>query len=129
MLFSLSSINLNRTTFSIMILLVSPLLSACQFKPVTDQNNGVVPQVVHDMAGTYVGSWTMFGIDAEGQVVEYSSWTDTVKAENPQMDGDRAYVLATDEMVFENSNIPPMEVSWKEGYISDAGWHSWRPVH
>ena len=109
--------NLNRYIFGIMILLVSLPLSACQFKLVTDQNNGVVPQAVRDMAGTYVGSWTSFGIDAEGQVVKYASWTDTVKAENPQIDGDQAYVLATDEMVFEDNNIPPMKITWKEGYF------------
>ena len=105
---------LNRHIVSIMMLLVLLSLAACQSMLVTAQE---MPQAVRDMVGTYVGSWDMFGIDAEGQVVKYASWTDTVTAENPQIDGDRAYVHATDEMVFEDSNIPPMTVTWKEGYF------------
>lgn len=107
----------NRYIVSIMILLVSLPLSACQFKLVTDQNNGVVPQAVRDMAGNFAGSWTMFGLDEEGQAVKVVSWTDTVQAENPQIDGDRAYVLVTDEMVYEDNNIPPMQLTWNEGYF------------
>ncbi|MEM7126829.1 MAG: hypothetical protein AAF702_10915 [Chloroflexota bacterium] len=106
--------------FIIMTLLVSLLLSACQFQLLATENSGpshAVPQAVRDMAGTYVGSWTMFGLDGEGNVVKYSAWKDTVTAENPQLDGDRAYVHAADEMVFENSNIPPMTVTWEEGYF------------
>lgn len=107
----------NRYVFSIMMLLVSLPLSACQFKLVTDQKHDVVPQAVRDMAGTYVGLWTMFGLDEEGQVVKLVSWTDTVQAANPRIDGNRAFILATDQMVFEDNNIPPMEVSWQEGYF------------
>lgn len=112
--------NLNRTIFSIMILLVSLLLSACQFKLVTDPNNGsslVVPEAVRDLEGNYVGSWTMFGIDEEGQVVKSLSWTDTIQAENPQMDGEQAYVLTNTAMVFDGGDIPPMEFPGKEGYF------------
>lgn len=129
--------NLNRYIFSIMILLVSLLLSACQpiqmevtdpaalsqiqpTETVTDKNHGssqVVPQAVRDMEGIFVGSWTAFGIDEEGQVVKLFSWTDTLKAENAQIDGDRAYILTTDEMVFEGSDVPSIKVPGKEGYF------------
>lgn len=129
--------HLNRYIFGIMILLVSLSLSACQpiqievtdpaplsqIQPpetVTDKNTGssqVVPQAVRDLEGNYVGSWTAFGIDAEGQVVQYFSWTDTIKAENSQMDGEQAYVLTTGEMVFEGSDIPPMKITGREGYF------------
>ncbi len=77
----------------------------------------VVPQAVRDLAGTYAGSWTLFGIDEEGQVVKLVSWTDTIQAEHPQIDGEQAYVLTTGEMVFDNSNIPPMQIAGKEGYF------------
>ena len=116
------------------VLLLALLLSACQpiqpdpaalsqiqpTETVTDQNNGsahVVPQAVRDLAGNYVGSWTVFGIDEEGQVVKLVSWTDTIQAENPQIDGEQAYVLTTGEMVFDSSNIPPMKIAGKEGYF------------
>jgi hypothetical protein len=111
---------MNRYLIGKTILLVSLTLAASQFTAFMAQANRSspeVPQAVHDMVGTYVGSWTMFGVDEEGHVVEFSSWTDTVTAENPQIDGEKAYVHATDAMVFENSNIPPMEVTWIEGYF------------
>jgi len=119
---------------TISVLLLALLLSACQpiqpdpaalsqiqpAETVTDQNNGsshVVPQAVRDLEGNYVGSWTMFGIDEEGQAVKLISWTDTIQAENPQIDGEQAYVLTTGEMVFDSSNIPPMKIAGKEGYF------------
>lgn len=119
---------------TISVLLLALLLSACQpiqpdpaalsqiqpTETVTDQNNGsshVVPQAVRDLEGNYVGSWTVFGIDEEGQVVKLVSWTDTIQAENPQIDGEQAYVLTTGEMVFDSSNIPPMKIAGKEGYF------------
>lgn len=127
--------NLNPTIFGILILLASLPLLACQpvqlpdsaalsqiqpIEPVADENDGssqIVPQAVRDLAGSYVGSWTIFGIDEERQVVEYFSWTDTMKAENPQIDGDQAYVLTTGEIVYEDSNIPPQKITGKEGYL------------
>jgi hypothetical protein len=119
---------------TIFVLLLALLSSACQpiqpdpaalsqiqpSETVTDQNNGsshVVPQAVRDLEGSYVGSWTVFGIDEEGQVVKLVSWTDTIQAENPQIDGEQAYVLTTGEMVFDSSNIPPMKIAGKEGYF------------
>ena len=126
--------NLNRTIFGIMILLVSLFLSACQpiqapdpaassqsqpIETVTDNNNGssqVVPQAVRDLEGTYVGTWTLFGIDEESKVVKLASWTDTIKAEDPQMDDEQAYVLTTSEMVFDGSDAPPVTFTGREGY-------------
>lgn len=119
---------------TISVLLLALLLSACQpiqpapaaltpiqsTETVSDQDNApahVVPQAVRDLEGNYIGSWTMFGVDEEGQVVKLVSWTDTIRAENAQIDGEQAYVLTTGEMVFDNDNIPPMEITGKEGYF------------
>jgi hypothetical protein len=119
---------------TISVLLLALVLSACQPIPpdpaalsqiqptetVTDQNNGsshVVPQAVRDLEGNYVGSWTVFGIDEEGQVVKLVSWTDTIQAENPQIVGEQAYVLTAGEMVFDSGNIPPMKIAGREGYF------------
>jgi hypothetical protein len=118
-----------------MILFVSLFLSSCQpiqaldpaassqiqpIETVTGKNNGssqVVPKAVRDLEGTYVGSWTLFGIDEESKVVKLASWTDTIKAENPQMDDEQAYVLTTSEMDFEGSDAPPVKFTGKEGYF------------
>ena len=127
--------NLSRYIFGIMILLVPLFLSSCQpiqaldpaassqiqpVQTITGNNNGssqVVPQAVRDLEGTYVGSWTLFGIDEESKVVKLASWTDTIKAENPQMDDEQAYVLTTSEMVFDGSDAPPVQFTGKEGYF------------
>jgi len=115
-------------------LFLALLLSACQpiqpdsvalsqIQPaemVTAQNEDSstgVPQAVRDLAGSYGGSWTMFGLDEAGQVVKLVAWTDTIQAENPQVDGTQTYVLTTGEMVFEDTNIPPLKIAGKEGYF------------
>jgi hypothetical protein len=126
---------LNRYIFGVMILLASLFLSSCQpiqapdpaassqiqpTETVTGKNNGssqVVPQAVRDLEGTYGGSWTLFGIDEESKVVTLASWTDTIKAESPQMDDEQAYVLTTTEMVFDGSAAPPVNFTGKEGYF------------
>jgi hypothetical protein len=75
-----------------------------------------VPKEVNDIAGTFAGSWTMFGIDAQGQITKKAAWTDTVKAENPISSPDRAYVTTTTEMIFEGRPTP-MKIDGKEGYF------------
>ena len=76
-----------------------------------------VPKEVRDLAGTYKGAWTMYGIDGKGEVVKRMAWTDTVKAEKPQVKDSRAFVTITDEMTFEGGKIPPFKMVGKEGYI------------
>jgi hypothetical protein len=75
------------------------------------------PKEVRDIAGTYTGSWAMYGIDEKGAVVKRMAWTDTVKAENPEVKGDRAFVTMTDEMTFEGGKIPPFKTKGTEGYF------------
>jgi hypothetical protein len=75
------------------------------------------PKEVRDLVGTYTGSWTMFGIDETGKTVKRMAWTDTIKAEKPEIKGNRAYVFTTDEMNFEGGRIPPVKVQGKEGYF------------
>src|SRR5688572_25662514 len=76
-----------------------------------------VPKEVRALVGTYTGSWTMFGIDDQGNVKRQMAWTDTMKAENPEVKGDRASVATTDEMTFEGSNAPPFKIRAREGYF------------
>ena len=107
---------LKLSSSAISVLLLALLLSAC--RPIQpDPAARVVPQAVRALAGTYAGSWTLFSIDEEGEVVKLMAWTDTIQAENPQVEGDQAYVLTTGEMVFDNSNIPPLKIAGKEGYF------------
>src|SRR6476661_3318347 len=80
-----------------------------------------VPKEVRDLAGSYTGSWTIFGIDEKGDVVKRMAWTDTIKAEKPEVQGDRAYVSTIDEMTFEGGKIPPSKVQGREGYFVTNG--------
>jgi hypothetical protein len=75
-----------------------------------------VPKEVRAIAGTYTGSWALFGIDDKGGVVKKAAWTDTVTAADPQVKGDRAFVTMTDEMVFEGG-AGKFKMQGTEGYF------------
>lgn len=127
--------NLNPYVYGITLLVVTLTLAACQpvqaIDPATvsqsqpvetatekdDDSAPIVPKEVLDLEGSYFGSWTLYGVDEEGNEVELASWTDTIKAEAPQVDGDQAFVLTTTEMAFEGSDAPAMEFPGKEGYF------------
>jgi hypothetical protein len=79
-----------------------------------------VPEEVRALAGTYAGVWTMYGLDAQGAVVKRMAWADTMRAENPQVEGDRAFLTTVDEMVFEGGAAPPYRVEGREGFFLDA---------
>src|SRR5207237_216029 len=38
-----------------------------------------VPKEIRDLVGTYVGAWTVYGIDAQSTVVKRFAWSDTLK--------------------------------------------------
>ena len=76
-----------------------------------------LPKELSDLMGTYVGEWTIFGIDEKGQIVKKTSWTDTIKTKNPIVKSDRAYVTTSDEMIFEGGKIPPRKYQGTEGYL------------
>ena len=67
------------------------------------------------MVGTYTGSWSMFGMDQNGNIVKKMSWTDVLEAKNPEVKDGQAYVTTIDNMLFEGS-IPPQKVTGSEGY-------------
>jgi hypothetical protein len=75
-----------------------------------------VPQEVRALEGAYTGSWTMYGINDKGEVVKRMAWTDTVKASNAKVEGNRAYVTTTVEMTFEGTPRP-IKIEGKEGYF------------
>jgi hypothetical protein len=79
-----------------------------------------VPKEVRDLAGTYTGDWTLFGIDEAGAVVKRRTWTSTAKAAKPQVKDDRAFVTATDEMTFENGK-GSFKMEFTEGYFLKKG--------
>jgi hypothetical protein len=75
-----------------------------------------VPKEVEAISGTFTGTWVMYGIDGQAQVIKRGSWTDTMRAENAVMKDDRAYVTTVDEMIFEGRPTP-MKIDGKEGYL------------
>jgi hypothetical protein len=46
-----------------------------------------IPKEVGAITGTFTGSWSMFGIDGQGQVIKKGVWTDTMKRGEPANQG------------------------------------------
>ena len=95
------------------------ILLACSFSLGTGRaadTTSEVPKEVKALVGTYSGSWKSFGIDAQGQVVQVGAWTDSMKAEKPVREAERAWVSTEDVMVFEGRTGAPFKVPGKEGY-------------
>lgn len=99
------------TTLSFVLVLAAALAAAAQ-EPARQ-----APAEVKAIAGTYAGAWTIYGVDEAGQPLKRAAWTDVIKAENPVVKGDRAFVNVTDEMTFEGGRIPPRKTQGMEGYF------------
>lgn len=91
---------------------LAPLVAAPEPKPAR-----AVPAEVRALAGTYAGAWTTYGLAPGGSVVARMSWKDVMRAEEPALDGDVAYVRTTDDMTFEGEVRPPLRVNGREGYV------------
>lgn len=76
-----------------------------------------IPKEVAAIAGNYSGEWTMYGMDEKGQIVKRAAWKDILKAENPVIKGERAFVTITDAMSFEGTSAPPRTSTGIEGYL------------
>lgn len=67
------------------------------------------------LVGAYSGSWEAFGLDANGDVVSKSTWTDEVVAANPVVTKDRAYVTVTDTLSISGGGM--FAVNFEEGFL------------
>ncbi|HEV2876540.1 MAG TPA: hypothetical protein VGW09_04625, partial [Nitrososphaeraceae archaeon] len=62
------------------ILLAVITVTSCNGNASTEQANSTqIPKEVKDVVGTYTGSWTIYGLDANGQVIKQMAWTETLK--------------------------------------------------
>jgi hypothetical protein len=76
-----------------------------------------IPKEVQALVGTYAGEWTMYGVNAKGEVTPRVRWTDTLKADSPKVEGGRAFVTVVDEMTFAGVKAPPRKTTFREGYF------------
>ena len=84
-------------------------------------NVDMLPEEVENMVGTYLGEWTIYGLDGDGNTIPFTTWTDSAVAGNPTAEDGRAYVSVIDYMTFQPP-IPPQTVEWIEGYtVNDYG--------
>lgn len=67
------------------------------------------------LTGIYTGEWATMGVDASGNPIAKSSWTDLVKTGTITVTEDREYVSAFDHMVFADGTT--YDLSWNEGYL------------
>lgn len=106
---------MNKLFIALKNTLVLSLFIACF--AVFAQAQQQIPAEVKAVVGTYTGTWTAFTINDKGEIIKQMSWTDVMKAENPVVEKDRAYVSTVDEMSFDGGRIPPMKAPGKEGYM------------
>src|SRR5262245_4864310 len=75
-------------------------------------------EVVTKKAGTYEGSWELFGRRATGMTYSAMKWTDVAIADKPVAEKTRAYVTVNDSMTM--ADMSKIEQSWIEGVLIEA---------
>lgn len=80
-----------------------------------------IPPELTALQGTYTGQWTLFGINAEGEVVRKTAWTDKLVTGSVQLLPDRMFVSWVNEQTFEGTQRPPTKVEGKEGFFLRNG--------
>jgi len=109
---------------SVMSTTLIALLIVCAFvtSSFCEEQNTEIPKEIQSLVGSYQGEWTAYGIDSIGQVIQATSWVDTMTLSDPVIEGNRVYAPTEDKMYFKGGHIPPMTVSGIEGYfINDDG--------
>jgi hypothetical protein len=102
---------------SIGFLLLIVIALGCSLTLCAQSRPLAVPKEVQNVTGTYSGSWILYTLDANAQVIKQYAWVDTMKADKPVVEKGRAFVTTSDQMFFEGGKIPPMKVAGKEGYL------------
>ena len=75
---------------------------------------------LNKLIGVFVGEWTTYKLNGKGEIVIVNSWKDTLHTNSPIINDSLAYVNVNSIMHFENEDIPPYKMQFKEGYkISD----------
>lgn len=97
--------------------IISLLIASVIISSLAQSNSRQVPKEVQAIVGTYTGSWISYGLNEKGEVIRQAAWTDTLKAENPVVTAERAFVTTVDELTFEGGRIPPQKVQGTEGYL------------
>ncbi len=72
-------------------------------------------QAVEAIAGTYEGSWTMYGLDASDESTVAMTWTDVSTATDPTADDTRAWASVLD--IMDTDQYGQMESEFIEGYM------------
>jgi len=76
-----------------------------------------VPKEVRALEGSFVGAWTMYGINDKADVIKRFTWTDTINSTGVEVKNDRAYIKWVNEQTFEGRPGPPRKTEGKEGYF------------
>lgn len=69
------------------------------------------------LVGTYKGEWSVFAMDANGQIFEKSKWVDVLVEENAKDDLERPTVEATNTITFPNGQM--IVSRFLEGFYTD----------
>jgi len=110
------AMRMKRTNRIWITLFFTPFLASLVLVAPVPAENPEVPEAVKHLVGTYSGSWTMYGVDDKGGVVEKMKWTDVMEAKDPQIKDGRAFVSTLDKMEF-GGGVPTQQMAGTEGYF------------
>lgn len=88
---------------------------------VTSSYSQTIEDEINKLTGTFMGEWTAYKLDENGSIVKSYSWIDTLRATDPVITESEAYITVRGFMHFDDPNIPPYKIQFKEGFKVNDG--------
>jgi hypothetical protein len=98
----------NQTMKNIVLLIGMLIATSIYSQTVEDE--------INKLTGEFAGEWTTYKLNESSEIVKANSWVDTLRAGDPVITKSEAYVTVKGIMHFENPNIPPYKIQFKEGF-------------
>jgi hypothetical protein len=91
------------------------VLLICVFVATTSYGQTIEDEI-NKLTGEFAGEWTTYKLNESGAIVKAYSWIDTLRASDPVITKSEAYITVKGFMHFEDPNIPPYKIQFKEGF-------------
>lgn len=75
-----------------------------------------IEKEIQTFTGQFAGEWTAYKMNSSGEIIKSMSWKDTLTTSDPIINDTLAFVNIKSIMTFDNPNIPPYKLDFKEGF-------------